>query len=269
MRLVVDGFGIKNDLRVTGTTAAVVAIVWICFKRAPYLTGFNDNTFPISTLVALVWAQIAFMSNTWYPLWLTFYRPPAILTPSNLAEIATFRGLLANEHSFAVFRDFLTQEFCVENLLFWREVEDLRQSETSILDEAEVWRLAKTIYIKFVEDGSAFEVNLPAEVAQTLKEFFAKPPPLPGTGGPIKRDEVKDARRHSTPQVELQVPTYIVNIKPYPCQDIFAVAQENIFHLMETDPYQRFRCSELYKKMVRHFELESRKHSALHFVKMI
>ncbi len=58
MRLVVDGFGIKADLRFTGVSAGVTAVVWLIFKII--LTSINNTKFPFSTLIALIFAQAAF-----------------------------------------------------------------------------------------------------------------------------------------------------------------------------------------------------------------
>jgi len=70
---------------------------------------------------------------------------------------------------------------------------------------------------------------------------------------------------------EFDVPTFLVDIntcKGYPVQDIFAGPQDFVFKNMEITSYERFRSSLLYKEMIHKHEMDERKHSVLHLVKM-
>jgi len=87
--------------------------------------------------------------------------------------VLTFHEFLENKARFELFLNYLKTEFSSENLLFWRQVEQLHQlTPTSPhLDETVL-----TIFRQFVQINSPYQINLPYELrdelAQTLFQYI-------------------------------------------------------------------------------------------------
>jgi hypothetical protein len=87
----------------------------------------------------------------------------------------TLREVLSSPDLFEEFREFLAQEFCVENLMvgmplssnvvqFWKAVERFKE-ETP---EEQIVEVAKTICTKFIGEKSKTPINIEGTVSSTI-----------------------------------------------------------------------------------------------------
>jgi uncharacterized membrane protein (GlpM family) len=176
LRQVVDGFKLKEELRFTGIVAIIAVIPWVVFNNAA--ESVNNDVFPFSTLSVLIAALSALAASTYWPLYRSVYKPPALTNLAVPENINTLAGLLVDPLGFQSFKDFLTQEFSVENILFFAEVSAYRKAvrERSKSSAAALGE-AQAIYAKYIIRGAPFEVNLPDDIVRDiqarLKNIFA------------------------------------------------------------------------------------------------
>jgi len=67
-----------------------------------------------------------------------------------------------------MFKEFLESEYAVENLHFWRAVEDFR-----VLSDDKLVSRGQQVYASFIQEGAHNELNLTAPVKVKLHEAFA------------------------------------------------------------------------------------------------
>ena len=121
-----------------------------------------------------------------------------------------FENLLDDEGGRKLFTEFLQQEHSLENLLFWSEVESLRQMFLST-DISAVTEKARTLYTDFVKPMAVNEVNIAGKTRKEIEE-----------------------------QLELEHIT----------SDIFDAAQGQVYSLMHRQSYPRFLVSDLFKSVL-------------------
>jgi hypothetical protein len=76
-----------------------------------------------------------------------------------------FQEFLENEDFCSKFKNFLAREYCMENYLFYKAVEEFKKKQ---LTEEETRNVVKSIYDMFVCPGSTLEVNISSEMRDTL-----------------------------------------------------------------------------------------------------
>jgi hypothetical protein len=138
--------------------------------------------------------------------------------------------ILADPEAHTAFKNFVTSEFSVENLMFYDAVQDFKEvfeAETP-QDNRE---LAQGIYTDFVSPGSPFQVNLPSTVVSTLAQLLR---PQLITTSPALAQHIDERRSQMI------------------LQNVFDVAVVNIVELMRRDSYQRFLRSSYYRRLCRH-----------------
>eukprot|EP01006_Ploeotia_vitrea_P039096 TRINITY_DN66311_c4_g4_i2.p1 TRINITY_DN66311_c4_g4~~TRINITY_DN66311_c4_g4_i2.p1 ORF type:complete len:556 (-),score=324.22 TRINITY_DN66311_c4_g4_i2:198-1865(-) len=167
LRQVVDGFRIKEELRVTGVISILAVIPWFLFNNV--WESANNSTFPFSTLALIVAIITAFVASTVWPLYRSIVRPPSLDHLNIPDNVSSLDGLLTVPEGFQSFKEFLSREFSVENLLFWQEVERFRQlkAKPDTPPEALI-SMAQSLYAKYIIRGSPFEVNLPSPIVKQL-----------------------------------------------------------------------------------------------------
>lgn len=79
---------------------------------------------------------------------------------------AEFRNALRNRILLKYFRSFCQAEYCVENLLFWLDVETYRTVPTQ--DEQLRLLLARRIYMTYITEDSPLPLNLGANMRYVL-----------------------------------------------------------------------------------------------------
>jgi len=239
LRQVVDGFKIKEELKVTGVIAIVIVIPWILFNSV--VKTINNEVFPFSTFFLILGVSAAFCVSTLWPLYRSYFAPPNIEASDVPEDLTTLQGLLSHKAGIASFKKFLTKEFSVENILFFEEIEEYRKKKKEGGDEMELIGEAQRIYAKYIIVDSPFQVNLPdnivKDVESKLKDIFSN------NAGKIPESPTNySLQRHLSDAISL-----LPNHQDTPT--IFDKAQENIFKLMSTDSFPRYFRSDEYTKL--------------------
>lgn len=247
MRQVVDGFKIKEELRFTGVICIVGLIPWFLFNTV--FEDVNIDTFPFSTLIVLIITCAALIASTGWPLYRSIYKPPNLQfhIPD---DISSLESLLGDEKGFQSFKEFLTREFSVENLLFWDDVRQFRAEKAKGINPLNEHQMARNIYSKYIISGASFEVNLPGNIVDDLEKKL--------------KAEYTKSRSHLSVEERKESHAYSsADSLTGAVQTVFDAAEHNIFKLMETDSYQRYITSDLYADLVQHYDLERSKRKAL------
>jgi hypothetical protein len=247
LRQVVDGFMIKQELRFTAFIGVAVVIPWFIFNNV--FQSVNTSVFPFSTFVILVGIFFAMAASTGLPLYRSIYKPLALDDLHVAEDIATLKGLLSDPDGFNSFKNFLSHEFSVENILFWREVEDFRQKKARGVGSLELLGEAQSMYAKYIIPGAPFEVNLPATIVNDLQRRLKAE--FGGLAASARESDSNAKLLPETFESDTQTPT------------IFDAAQKNIFHLMETDSYQRYIASQDYKQLSLQYTTRAKKKEVL------
>ena len=72
--------------------------------------------------------------------------------------------LLEQQDSVQLFSQYCNKKMCTENLSFWQEVQQFKNSE-----EAERFVLAPQLISKYIKEGSEYQVNLDEPVVQQIQ----------------------------------------------------------------------------------------------------
>lgn len=245
LKSVNDNFQIKSELKITGLVACVGVVGWTVFNLDRF-ESLNDS-FPLSTLMLLVSGTTVFVMSTVIPLKRSYLEGEHMDTGPVLdsSSLSSLKDIIAQEAGRANFEQFLVKEFSVENMLFWREVNDFENSlnavDTTGMDVLnpvhneevsedkfeELLEQARQIYENYIEDDSFKQVNLPADLITRLD------------------DKMREAEEWS----EENYPNIVT---------IYKEAKAEIFKLMNKDSYPRYRRSEVYKEFIA--EIDKKKH---------
>lgn len=89
---------------------------------------------------------------------------------SNLKD--RLQSVLHNTIALRFFNQFCFQQYCVENLLFWIEVEVFKT-----IEDLETQKLfAKHIYLNYILPESPLRLNIDAEIRVAVLDFYDKEP---------------------------------------------------------------------------------------------
>ncbi len=250
LRQVVDAFQIKEELRYTGVVGILAVIPWFLFNNT--YRSIDTDVFPFSSVVIVIAITFALFFSTAWPLYRSIFQPLALDDLNVPDDIKSLRGLLSDVDGFKSFKSFLSQEFSVENILFWHEVEDFRSKKARNLPPLEMMGEAQVIYSKYIIRGAPFEVNLPSKIVADLQQLLKK------EYGNLAEEESRDHVNANDDETSL-VGNEDVKVVP----TIFDTAQRNIFLLMETDSYHRYCSSPEYKALTKVFTERTRKKEVL------
>lgn len=159
--------------------------------------------------------------------------------PNNQAQsvdIDQLESIVLIPAGFEAFRKFLSAEFSVENLLFWKDIEDFRKKIKAGGSEDFIRTENKRLYEKYIIEDSPFQVNLKGEVVQRIRAVIEGKAPLPSAATQDeKADDAKAKKR-----------TECMSPGAAETPTVFDEAQANIFKLMKSDSFPRFKTSEIY-----------------------
>lgn len=223
-----DGFYIRQELKLTGTLSIPTVFVWLLFNNVGVFKTINNTVFPFSTLSFTACGCLALIFSTLWPLFRSIFQPPVLHRLDIANDLGTLEGILRDEEGHRSFQKFLTKEFSVENILFWREIEEFRKQQFESLNSREfnATERAQAIMQEYIVEDSPFQVNLPGEVVQNL--FFAMK-----TTGKVRRKE--DGKPHSAEDFN---------------ETVFDECQADIFKLMDRDSFPRYIRGDLYKTFI-------------------
>eukprot|EP01083_Nonionella_stella_P123156 370959_1 len=120
-----DAFGIKNELKWVGLCCLPCIVVWYPLNNIPdaYFHDFNKRV-PISTLVLLGGVAFAFTVSTFIPLLQSCHEKPE-QTADKPESIDTLQKLMLSREGAQSFHNYMTDEFAVQHLYFFADVEAL------------------------------------------------------------------------------------------------------------------------------------------------
>ena len=110
-----------------------------------------------------------------FPKW--FQRTYRFYDPSEIPEdIRSFHAIITHRLSFDKFSEFCLQEFNLENVLFFEEIEMYRERISRMIDsntsEEELYNYAdehaSNIVDKYIDEEGALQVNLPAHARDAI-----------------------------------------------------------------------------------------------------
>jgi len=177
MKHVTDAFSINNELKLVCTVASfhIGIALWLQSSRYNY-------SWPEEPYIGYVTASLVLFCMAISVLWplLQSYSKSDIMddlkipsvsvlperTPQGGVVEAQFVLFLRDPVARKWFQEFLINEFSVENILFWHEVQDYKQ----LSSQEELSIAARKIYDKYIVDGSPFQVNLCEESSRTVRE---------------------------------------------------------------------------------------------------
>ena len=181
LRGVTENFHIVSELRRTGTVGILSAIPWVIFTQVHYLQdNVNNLVFPFSTLCLIVAIAAAFTISTLFPLYYSIFESHLAtrdFSTTSTGDLSSLRGIISSPAGFAAFREFLTKEFSVENILFYAEVEKHREKlrEYDLEDEIDnnkelaLHEDAKAIWQQYIVQDSISQVNLPSNIVRNVE----------------------------------------------------------------------------------------------------
>eukprot|EP00106_Octopus_bimaculoides_P016879 XP_014784321.1 PREDICTED: regulator of G-protein signaling 4-like [Octopus bimaculoides] len=83
----------------------------------------------------------------------------------------SFVSMINDDEGFSIFRDYLTSQYCDENLDFWKAVEDFRIEP----DDTQIRARAGAIYKRFIMKGAPRCINLRSKSREKLGEQLKGP----------------------------------------------------------------------------------------------
>jgi len=177
----------------------------------PYDRGiFSFDWIVLSALI------IEFTWLTYVPLYVSYKMKQRVM-----GARYDFASFLANPKSNKLFAEHLANEWAVENLKFWSQVETFRGQYANFKKVKDANRAAVQIFNTFIRHGAVMDVNIPSFMRDKLTDFF-------------------DKHSQSDPDfAAVAIPA-----------TVFDEAQREIYNLMEKDSFQRFQATAAFKGFV-------------------
>jgi len=124
-------------------------------------------------------------------------------TPLPTESSVTLTNVLKNDRCYNDFLSFVEKEWCHENLLFWREVQDFY-----LVAEEDRRDRAISIYQSYIAENSKYQVNVSDKIRSDLERVMA----------PLCSEETRET----------------------PDPTVFDAAQKEVYRLMCAGPFQRW-----------------------------
>lgn len=133
-----------------------------------------NDTFPVSTFALLIGILFVFLRSNCWCIYETYKNRIGNVNEQFDDDIDGFEKLLGNIHGFNYFKRFLTLEFTVENLLFWRAVESLKNYPHQYKGAADLGQKissrANKIFKKYLMEDAVLEIEVSDEVRERTRE---------------------------------------------------------------------------------------------------
>jgi hypothetical protein len=265
LREVTDQLCIKLELRVGVVLLLTGALGEGLFTA---LQGsYDESSSPLRRLWVLVFTLAFLVSIFALPLRAAAPRGRRIRAVAACGgPLHTIDGVLSDDVARCFFLEFLTLSLCPEPLLFWEDVELLRAVELAcgaaqghtcpplprgsmaMLPIFSAQEMAVALYKRYVAPDAPILLNLPSNIAATLRREFAF-----AAGG------CTCGEAPPPPQCESAHMRAAVYKPPQGWAKLFEAAQRDAYTLLATDPFPRFARSDIFRKMltaVRHRDAE-------------
>jgi len=258
MREVVEGFYIKREMLQTAITAAVIIVSWTLYGAIDSLIRINTKYFPLSSLSGYLLVVLFFTYSVIVPLYYSVSPQPKLNSfgqdiPRNFA---TLNDLLKHSMGVKAFKQFLSREFSVENLLFIEVVSDYQLRTEQMRNNSfpgwrdEQTRIAKFVYNRYVRQDAPNQVNLPGHILNRIQMVLDTSKMHASI--PAKR---RSLILHDSESMNLDT--------------VFDEARRNVFALMESDSFRRFLISDICQTMLAEARKKAREHVILKDMKII
>lgn len=203
MRHITDGFSINNELKIV-CAIACVHVVFAVWLQA------SDYRWPAQPFVGYITGSLVLcciIVSVMWPLLQSFSRvkaDPRYEMPAGLPTISSTGVVVQNEFiDFLVdpvarqwFQEFLINEFSVENVLFWNEVQDYKK----IANPEDINTVATRIFEQYIVEGSPFQVNLSHECVTHTRELLSSA--LDTKIFSVAEEEVLDLMKEAYPRFQ-------------------------------------------------------------------
>lgn len=266
-----DEYGVGDEFKMVFIVAVLCLIIYVILLISPGSEGnVWDDTFD-PHLVVILGMNVSFSILTLRPALSTFKLFDNLflgkklkrqnggqeLTHHEDINNQTLRGVL-NSNTFPIFVEHLKCEFSVENVLFWKTIENLKIAQRKYGHSRQPKHLevgvATDIYETFIIRGADMEVNISDEVRSKIFQILileedGSGVPRPSTaydrnGSGLQLGDENNMRaltglrasslKRQTPHIDVPI-------------TIFDEAQNEIFELMERDSLPRFKQSKILK----------------------
>lgn len=256
-----DSFGIKTELRSTGIVALIVLVPWLAINVNAETEKNVNEQFPISTALLFFGVTWAFVHSTLVPLWRSISDSRAGEEPRRAdsdEDLSSFHNLLAAEDGYQNFKNFLTSEFSVENILFWKDATQFKKKGETLLRREQELMVSSSSQRGGDSHQTAIHESYFAliEEAQTLFSMYIAPeaPLAINVHGTVRTRlyetlfQIQEAPDEQFREANaLKSLTYL-----------FEEADQIIYALMEKDSYARYKSSDYYREFVRARQAERR-----------
>jgi len=164
-----DALNIKEELRWCCISWSAGIVVWGLLGLIPGTYHLRE-TFPAMIFVFLSMGVCFCISTVW--VWIQARKERKIRrdTSAELTRRVTLENILWNPSLRNAFRRYLCLQLCVENLLFWEDVQEWKKSPEH------AWSEAQRICREYIVDGSLHEVNISDKMKTSVREFFKSAP---------------------------------------------------------------------------------------------
>jgi hypothetical protein len=249
IRVVDERLGIKTELRrVTACLAALTFFLSVNLATKRQIESdiaviFGVNIYIPFTLVCFT--SIITVVSLYQPWARTYtFETKRRSAPSSAAVEEELLVFLNDPTGFDLFQNHLQQELCVENILFFRDLELFRMKEVDAL----------TIYENYIRESAPLSVGISSSTRTEIETHFEMIDPMALDNDSTEAGSIHKAIRASmlgTPaqsDVEL-VKTGLRNLKTIP-DEIFDKAYKELFRNM-IDPFLRFKATPEYENFMK------------------
>ena len=184
LRQAFDAFGIKQELR------RVIKLILFSWTSIVLLVGFGDSfsnkVISLQKLLPMMWFLPMFYETSVVPVYRSFihsgHHTDKASRPEDEHDLRTLQGVLHHPQSFQALEQYLVGCFCVESILFWRDIEDFKnlvhssllyatqQGMKTIPNLSGIVDQANEIADTYIYEDSTMQVNISATQRQHCEE---------------------------------------------------------------------------------------------------
>eukprot|EP01113_Clastostelium_recurvatum_P050455 TRINITY_DN9560_c0_g1_i2.p1 TRINITY_DN9560_c0_g1~~TRINITY_DN9560_c0_g1_i2.p1 ORF type:complete len:464 (-),score=70.24 TRINITY_DN9560_c0_g1_i2:26-1417(-) len=160
MRKARDYYKIKQEM--------VISIVgWMIAMTLLSITLSLEVEMPFSKsgFFLILGLQLPFLLYAW--ILAGIYRNDAV----KISPDMEFQQILDNPKARDKFRSFLVYQLCVENIMFWEDVQRYKNGDTApIMTEEDTIQMARIIHEKYIRNDSMYQVNISSHIQHTITD---------------------------------------------------------------------------------------------------
>ena len=276
-----DNFSIRAELSIVTVCMLIFVVPYVVYlfrirdtcspvlKRLPVPDRENAPTdiswgdciwVNLSDWSIFLWVGISYCTSIGWPLWQSLANGARALRreddtkklntrkiPKNSWRVlVSLQATLEDESSRAAFFEFLKSEFSPENLLFYDACEAFR-TKGYWKSGREKFDAAKRLYLEYIKPNKApYEVNLPSKIRAPLQAQFDKDQER-GRDGNLPRNSSLISETGDGCQI-IDYTNSVTSTMEISSR-VFVEAQQEIFALMESDSFARFKRTDVGKNV--------------------